>query len=231
MLVPPVPLTSASLHSTGPTCTPKIYKSKRQIGKYLNVDIYYAPNTKLQIKMKISYMSRGDLQITSPLKPPLYKPRPFSSTQTTPILNSISLSNLPIYFPPSISRPLNLPKMTVHSNISSPLGPPACEKDAKALQFIEDMTRNTDSVQANVLAEILSRNAHTEYLRMFHLDGATDRETYKSKVPVVGYDELSPYIKRIADGDRSQILSSQPISEFLTRYIFIRFIKYLFPRI
>ncbi|WOG93038.1 hypothetical protein DCAR_0312317 [Daucus carota subsp. sativus] len=106
--------------------------------------------------------------------------------------------------------------MTVHSNISSPLGPPACEKDAKALQFIEDMTRNTDSVQANVLAEILSRNAHTEYLRMFHLDGATDRETYKSKVPVVGYDELSPYIKRIADGDRSQILSSQPISEFLT---------------
>ncbi|KAL1808146.1 hypothetical protein ACET3Z_025136 [Daucus carota] len=106
--------------------------------------------------------------------------------------------------------------MMVHSNISSPLGPPACDKDASALQFIENMTRNTDSVQANVLAEILSQNAHTEYLRTFHLDGATDRETYKSKVPVVGYDELSPYIKRIADEDCSQILSSQPISEFLT---------------
>lgn len=111
--------------------------------------------------------------------------------------------------------------MTVDSTISSPLGPPACEKDAKALHFIENMTRNTDSVQLDVLAQILTQNADTEYLRTFHLDGATDRHTFKSKLPVVGYEDLHPYIKRIADGDRSQILSSKPISEFLTRYIYI----------
>ncbi|XP_016466293.2 putative indole-3-acetic acid-amido synthetase GH3.1 [Nicotiana tabacum] len=102
------------------------------------------------------------------------------------------------------------------STVSSPLGPPACEKDAKALQFIEEMTRNVDSVQKKVLAEILSRNANTEYLQRFKLRGGTDRDTFKSKVPVVTYEEIQPDVQRIANGDRSPIFSSHPISEFLT---------------
>ncbi|PQQ14621.1 putative indole-3-acetic acid-amido synthetase GH3.1 [Prunus yedoensis var. nudiflora] len=106
--------------------------------------------------------------------------------------------------------------MTVDSVTSSPPRPPASEKDAKALQFIEETTRNTDSVQERVLSEILSRNSETEYLKRFGLCGATDRDTFKSKVPVVTYEDLQPEIQRIANGDRSLILSSHPISEFLT---------------
>ncbi|KAK9286206.1 hypothetical protein L1049_014590 [Liquidambar formosana] len=106
--------------------------------------------------------------------------------------------------------------MAVDSALSSPLGPPACEKDAKALQFIEEMTRNADSVQEKVLAEILSRNAETEYLKRYQLGGATDRDTFKSKVPVVTYEDIQPEIQRIANGDGSPILSAHPISEFLT---------------
>ncbi|MBA0787555.1 hypothetical protein Gotri_027902 [Gossypium trilobum] len=106
--------------------------------------------------------------------------------------------------------------MAVDSPLSSPLGPPACEKDAKALQFIEEMTRNAESVQQRALAEILSRNAQTEYLTRFQLNGATDRETFKSKLPVITYEDLQPEIHRIANGDRSAILSAHPISEFLT---------------
>ena len=87
------------------------------------------------------------------------------------------------------------------------------------LQFIEDMTRNTDSVQERVLAEILSQNAQTEYLKRFELNGATDRDTFKSKVPVVSYDDLKHDIQRIANGDRSPILCAHPITEFLTRCI------------
>ncbi|GAA0168522.1 hypothetical protein LIER_23223 [Lithospermum erythrorhizon] len=93
----------------------------------------------------------------------------------------------------------------------------ACEKDAEALQFIEDMTSNADNVQQNVLAEILSQNGNAEYLQKFQVEGAIiDRETYKSKVPVVVYEDIQPFIKRIANGDRSPILSTRPISEFLT---------------
>lgn len=107
--------------------------------------------------------------------------------------------------------------MAVDSGVSSPLGPPACEKDAKVLQFIEEMTKNTDSVQEKVLAEILTRNANTEYLQRFQVFGAVDRETFKSKIPVVTYEDLKPDIDRVANGDRSPIFSSHPITEFLTR--------------
>ncbi|NP_001312941.1 probable indole-3-acetic acid-amido synthetase GH3.1 [Nicotiana tabacum] len=106
--------------------------------------------------------------------------------------------------------------MAVDSVLSSPLGPPACEKDAKALQFIEEMTRNADAVQERVLNEILTRNSQTEYLKRFKLDGVSDRETFKNKIPVVTYEDLQPEIQRIANGDRSPILSAHPISEFLT---------------
>ncbi|XP_062089772.1 probable indole-3-acetic acid-amido synthetase GH3.1 [Humulus lupulus] len=106
--------------------------------------------------------------------------------------------------------------MAVDSALSSPLGPPVCEKDAKALQFIEEMTRNADAVQERVLSEILARNSHTEYLKRFKLGGATDRDTYKSELPVITYEDLQPEIQRIANGDRSAILSAHPITEFLT---------------
>lgn len=106
--------------------------------------------------------------------------------------------------------------MAVDSILSSPLGPPVCEKDAKALRFIEEMTRNADTVQEEVLAEILSRNAKTEYLQRYKLNGATDRDTFKSKIPMVTYEDLQPDIQRIANGDMSQIMCSHPISEFLT---------------
>ncbi|KAK2664939.1 hypothetical protein Ddye_003513 [Dipteronia dyeriana] len=106
--------------------------------------------------------------------------------------------------------------MAVDSALASPLGPPACEKDAKALRFIEEITRNADLVQERVLDEILSRNAEVEYLKRYKLDGATDRETFKSKLPVIKYEDLQPEIQRIANGDRSNILSAHPISEFLT---------------
>ncbi|XP_074581848.1 indole-3-acetic acid-amido synthetase GH3.8-like [Curcuma longa] len=78
------------------------------------------------------------------------------------------------------------------------------------------MTADADAVQEKVLAEILTRNAETEYLRRYGLSGATDRDTFKAKVPVVTYEDLQPEIQRIANGDRSAILSAHPISEFLT---------------
>lgn len=89
--------------------------------------------------------------------------------------------------------------------------------DAEKLQFIEDMTSNVDAVQERVLGEILARNADTEYLAgRCGLAGATDRATFRAKVPMATYEDLQPYIRRIADGDRSPILSGHPVSEFLT---------------
>ncbi|KAL1206530.1 Indole-3-acetic acid-amido synthetase GH3.6 [Cardamine amara subsp. amara] len=90
------------------------------------------------------------------------------------------------------------------------------EKNKIKLQFIEEVTLNTDDVQRRVLEEILSRNADVEYLKRHGLQGRTDRETFKHVMPVVTYEDIQPEINRIANGDKSKILCSNPISEFLT---------------
>ncbi|KAI3466187.1 hypothetical protein Pfo_022850 [Paulownia fortunei] len=90
------------------------------------------------------------------------------------------------------------------------------ENNKKKLEFIEDVTTNADEVQKRVLAEILSRNAHVEYLKRHGLNGHTDRETFKKIMPVITYEDILPDINRIANGDMSPILCSEPISEFLT---------------
>ncbi|XP_020237985.1 indole-3-acetic acid-amido synthetase GH3.5 [Cajanus cajan] len=90
------------------------------------------------------------------------------------------------------------------------------EKNKKILDFIEDVTANADQVQQNVLGEILSRNANVEYLRRHRLNGQTDRDTFKKLLPVITYEDVQPDINRIANGDTSPILTSKPITEFLT---------------
>ncbi|KAL6640748.1 hypothetical protein ACP70R_021871 [Stipagrostis hirtigluma subsp. patula] len=96
---------------------------------------------------------------------------------------------------------------------------PAAETDAEKLRFKEEMTSNVDAVQERVLAEILGRNADSEYLAKCGLAGATDRAAFRAKVPVVTYEDLRSYIRRIADGDRSPILTGagrHPVTEFIT---------------
>ncbi|KAK2630816.1 hypothetical protein QOZ80_UnG0725160 [Eleusine coracana subsp. coracana] len=91
--------------------------------------------------------------------------------------------------------------------------------DAEKLGFIEEMTRNVDAVQERVLAEILGRNAESEYLKECGLAGSTDRAIFHAKVPMVTYEDVEPYIRRIAAGDGgSPILTGPeyPISEFFT---------------
>ncbi|KAI3820550.1 hypothetical protein L1987_08098 [Smallanthus sonchifolius] len=97
-----------------------------------------------------------------------------------------------------------------------PEAPTLTDKNKKSLQFIEDVTSIPDQVQQRILTEILTQNATVEYLRRHGLSGQTDRQTFKRLIPVVAYEDLHNDITRIANGDTSPILSSHPISEFLT---------------
>ncbi|CDP20889.1 unnamed protein product [Coffea canephora] len=87
--------------------------------------------------------------------------------------------------------------------------------NTKALEFIEEMTKNAGEVQKMVLADILKQNGETEYLQRFNLDGATDTKTFTSKVPCITYEDIRPEIQRMENGDRSAILTALPVSDFL----------------
>lgn len=87
------------------------------------------------------------------------------------------------------------------------------------LKVIEDLTTNAHLIQDQILREILTRNSGTEYLKRL-LDGQADKELFKQRVPVVNYEDIRPYIERIANGEPSDIISAEPITELLTRYVY-----------
>ncbi|OEL38096.1 putative indole-3-acetic acid-amido synthetase GH3.8 [Dichanthelium oligosanthes] len=107
--------------------------------------------------------------------------------------------------------------LTNNAATQSPASSPPTKEILEKLEFIEEVTTDVDAVQEHVLAEILGRNAESEYLVKCGLAGTTHRAAFLAKVPMATYDDLKPYILRIAHGDRSPILSGaeHPVSEFL----------------
>ncbi|KAL5204971.1 hypothetical protein ABZP36_009842 [Zizania latifolia] len=99
--------------------------------------------------------------------------------------------------------------------VCDPHDGPAC------LDLIEVLTTHAGAVQRRVLGEVLSMNAGTDYLRRFLGDGDVDNAeelaaAFKERVPVVEYEDVKPYIERIANGAPSSLISSKPITELLT---------------
>ncbi|KAK8579230.1 hypothetical protein V6N13_142449 [Hibiscus sabdariffa] len=92
--------------------------------------------------------------------------------------------------------------------------PMETKESENGLEFLEEVTKNAHQIQEQVLAEILRRNAATEYLSRF-LHGQTDKQSFKNNVPIVTYEDIKPYIDRIANGETSNILLADPISFFI----------------
>ncbi|XP_038991078.1 indole-3-acetic acid-amido synthetase GH3.17-like [Hibiscus syriacus] len=83
------------------------------------------------------------------------------------------------------------------------------------LKMIEELTTNAQQIQEQVLQQILETNGGTEYLSRF-INGQTDKQCFKTKVPIVTYEDVKPYIDRIANGETSNILVTEPVVEFYT---------------
>lgn len=84
------------------------------------------------------------------------------------------------------------------------------------LKVLEELTSNAKQIQDDLLEEILRINANTEYLRQF-LHGSSDKELFKKIVPVVSYEDVKPYIERVANGEPSEVISGEPITHFFLR--------------
>ncbi|CAH8355046.1 unnamed protein product [Eruca vesicaria subsp. sativa] len=78
---------------------------------------------------------------------------------------------------------------------------------------LEELTSNAKHIQDDVLTKILKADANTEYLQQF-LQGSSDKELFKKNVPVVSYEDVKPYIDRVANGEPSDIISGNPITAF-----------------
>ncbi|MQL75868.1 hypothetical protein Taro_008255 [Colocasia esculenta] len=80
------------------------------------------------------------------------------------------------------------------------------------IEEFEMLTKDVRSVQVETLRRILEENREAEYLQGLGLRGRTDPESFKACVPLVTHADLEGYIKRIADGESSPILTGKPIT-------------------
>lgn len=80
------------------------------------------------------------------------------------------------------------------------------------IKSFEASTRDAGRVQIETLRRILEENSEAEYLQSLGLNGRTDPYSFKACVPLVTHPDLEPYIRRIAEGDVSPVLTGQPIT-------------------
>ncbi|KAI3449250.1 hypothetical protein Pfo_005915 [Paulownia fortunei] len=80
------------------------------------------------------------------------------------------------------------------------------------VEEFESLSMDAGRVQRETLKKILEENGETEYLLKWGLNGSTDPDSFQARVPLVTHKDLEPYIQRIADGEKSSILTGKPIS-------------------
>ena len=92
-------------------------------------------------------------------------------------------------------------------------------KGEKALKELEKLTANAAEVQEEAVKMILTQNKGTEYLNkyMAGVESKSQVPHFKRCVPVTTYKDVRPYIQRIANGDNSNLITSQPVTEMLCR--------------
>lgn len=93
-------------------------------------------------------------------------------------------------------------------------------KGEEALKEVDKLTKNAGEVQESLLKLILTRNRETEYLNKY-MKGETyitDIAEFKKRVPVISYEGIFSYIRRIANGEDSSLITGHPITEMLCRY-------------
>ncbi|CDP20124.1 unnamed protein product [Coffea canephora] len=87
--------------------------------------------------------------------------------------------------------------------------------DSEALlELLEKVTADASQIQDELLQEVLTTNANTQYLKGF-LNGYSDKQLFKKAVPVVEYQDIEPFVDRIANGESSHLISAHPITELL----------------
>lgn len=98
---------------------------------------------------------------------------------------------------------------------------PFPEEGSEAIiRWFEEVAENAGPVQTKTLQRILKLNWGVEYLRKWlgddidveEVDEATLESFYTSLVPLSSHVDIEPYIRRIAEGDSSSLLTQQPIT-------------------
>lgn len=81
----------------------------------------------------------------------------------------------------------------------------------KILQIIEEESKHPIDVMNNLLFSTLKDNENTEYGKKYNFSEIKTIKDYQKNVPIVTYEEIKPYIERMANGEKD-ILTVYPFN-------------------
>ena len=70
---------------------------------------------------------------------------------------------------------------------------------------LDDITYNPMRSQEEFVMRLMRENARTAYGRLFNFKSIHTLEDFRRCIPVTEYDDYSPYIDRIASGERNML--------------------------
>jgi len=83
------------------------------------------------------------------------------------------------------------------------------EDPGSVLAAFEAQLRDPRASQEETLRGILRRHAKTEYGRTHRFDEISDHDGYRARVPVVIYDDLSPFVRRMLAGEPDVLVAGK----------------------
>lgn len=87
----------------------------------------------------------------------------------------------------------------------------------KGEQFLADIsTYSKDPLKVNeaLLMQIIHDNRNTEYGRRFGFSDISNADEYRKKVPLSGYDDYEPYIRRMAQNGEHDLITSYDVIHY-----------------
>lgn len=79
----------------------------------------------------------------------------------------------------------------------------------------DEIAKNPGVYNTNLLLNILQSNASTEFGQLHNFASITSVEQYKNSMPITGYDNYDPYIKRMIQKQQDNLLTSYPILHYM----------------
>src|SRR4029079_11445498 len=81
----------------------------------------------------------------------------------------------------------------------------------RAARAFEESTQDAARAQRRVLAEIIEKNRGTAYGRAHDFGGIQTVAQWRQSVPVVEYEDLRPWVDRMARGEENVLTAEVPL--------------------
>jgi len=66
-------------------------------------------------------------------------------------------------------------------------------------------------IQQKLLLKILNKNKHTEFGKLYDFSGIHNETEFRNKIPIHNYENLSPFVEKIINGDKNVLISDNPL--------------------